>query len=164
MKTPKACWNIRSCHDKSSRRKASVLIFILLVSLLTPTSFLAQDVCLQEKATPATTFSEEIFRLERVPVDGGAELITIQARLDGIQTPEGSNWIEDYVDVFRKSTPEGGHYTWWSYRPGVREKNVGWRIDYHFVSAGFEKKIKRAFHLPQVKGSDHCPVGLEINK
>ncbi|HQV52399.1 MAG: exodeoxyribonuclease III [Flavobacteriales bacterium] len=66
-----------------------------------------------------------------------------------------------YVDTFRKKHPELVKYSWWSQRFGMRAKNVGWRIDYVLVSPGFEKKIKDAFILNEVMGSDHCPVGIE---
>ena len=85
---------MRICPDRSSR-EASVLVFVLLVTFLFPTSLLAQDARSSEPNPPTSerTSSEEIFRLERVPVAGGAELITIHARLDGIQTPEHDAWV-----------------------------------------------------------------------
>ncbi|HEY9722647.1 MAG TPA: exodeoxyribonuclease III [Oscillatoriaceae cyanobacterium] len=68
-----------------------------------------------------------------------------------------------FRDVFRDRHPgEKGHYTWWSNRPGVREKNVGWRIDYFLVSENFADQVKNVYHQPEVKGSDHCPVVLEL--
>lgn len=69
-----------------------------------------------------------------------------------------------WVDVFRHFHPdEKGRYTWWSNRPGCREKNIGWRIDYFFVSEDFLPRVKSAEILPTVMGSDHCPIVLEIN-
>lgn len=82
--------------------------------------------------------------------------------------PEERGWVDRYlahgfVDVFRQRNPHTrGAYTWWSYRPGVREKNIGWRIDYFLVSEALASRIKDVYHLPDVKGSDHCPVVLEI--
>jgi exodeoxyribonuclease-3 len=67
-----------------------------------------------------------------------------------------------FLDTFREFEPGGGHYTWWSQRPGVRERNVGWRIDYILVSATLRPRLQRAFIRPDVPGSDHCPVGIEI--
>lgn len=66
-----------------------------------------------------------------------------------------------YIDTFR-SLHEGeeGHYTWWSYKTRAREKNVGWRIDYFFVSSELKSHIKDAFIEKDVYGSDHCPIGL----
>ncbi len=68
-----------------------------------------------------------------------------------------------YVDVFRKLHPgEPGHYTWWSYRMKAREKNVGWRLDYHCVNEEFAPRVKNAVILSNIMGSDHCPVALQI--
>jgi exodeoxyribonuclease-3 len=71
----------------------------------------------------------------------------------------GAGW----VDTFREFTPDPGHYSWWSYRPGVREKNIGWRIDYHCVNDEFRKSVKDAYIMPDIRGSDHCPVAIEID-
>lgn len=81
--------------------------------------------------------------------------------------PEERDWMTQFLgtgyrDVFRLKNPEPGHYTWWSYRPGVREKNIGWRLDYHLVNQEFEDRVRAASHQPLVKGSDHCPVVLEL--
>lgn len=66
------------------------------------------------------------------------------------------------VDTFRNQYPETIKYTWWSYRAGARQKNVGWRIDYFLVSESFLLNVKDAFILNDILGSDHCPVGIEI--
>jgi exodeoxyribonuclease-3 len=66
-------------------------------------------------------------------------------------------------DTFRELHPQKIQYSWWSYRAGARARNVGWRIDYFCVSKNILKKIDQAFILDQVIGSDHCPVGIEIN-
>lgn len=68
-----------------------------------------------------------------------------------------------FVDTFRIFTKDGGHYSWWSHFANARARNIGWRIDYIFVSKKLEKKIKSAKILPEVTGSDHCPVMIEIN-
>lgn len=68
-----------------------------------------------------------------------------------------------FVDSFRHFHPdEPGHYTWWSYRGGAREKNVGWRIDYFCVSSALLPRVKKTEILPGVHGSDHCPVVIEV--
>jgi exodeoxyribonuclease-3 len=82
--------------------------------------------------------------------------------------PEERAWMDHflegaYVDAFRHFVSEPGHYTWWSYRPTVRERNIGWRLDHFVVSRDLGDSLERAFHQPQVLGSDHCPVGLELN-
>ena len=66
------------------------------------------------------------------------------------------------IDTFRSLNPTEIKYSWWSYRGGAREKNVGWRIDYFLVSEIFLKNVKSAFILNEIKGSDHCPVGIEV--
>lgn len=83
--------------------------------------------------------------------------------------PEERAWLDQfvgkgYVDVFRQFEPGPGHYTWWSYRPGVREKNVGWRLDYFMANEEFKDRLKSSSHRHQIYGSDHCPVILEIKK
>ncbi len=68
-----------------------------------------------------------------------------------------------YVDTFRYvHGDKRDHYSWWSYRANARKNNVGWRIDYFFVSDDLKDKIKDAYILDHILGSDHCPVGLEI--
>ena len=67
-----------------------------------------------------------------------------------------------YHDTFRMFNSEPEQYSWWDMVTRARERNVGWRIDYFFVSDNFKKNVKDAFILPEVMGSDHCPVGLEI--
>ena len=82
--------------------------------------------------------------------------------------PVEREWMDRFVahgwvDIFRTLNPDkAGAYTWWSNMPGVRERNIGWRIDYFFVSPKLVGKVKRADILPAVTGSDHCPVLLEI--
>jgi exodeoxyribonuclease-3 len=67
-----------------------------------------------------------------------------------------------FIDTFRIFTKGSGHYTWWSHFANARARNVGWRIDYIFVSKILAKKIKSAKIFPEVLGSDHCPVMIEI--
>lgn len=67
-----------------------------------------------------------------------------------------------FIDTFRLFTQGKGHYTWWSHFANARARNVGWRIDYLFVSPALVKRITKAEILPQVMGSDHCPVMLVI--
>jgi len=67
-----------------------------------------------------------------------------------------------FIDTFRKFEKEGGYYTWWSYMFSARKRNVGWRVDYVFVSKNLRKKLKKAFILNDVFLSDHCPAGIEI--
>jgi exodeoxyribonuclease-3 len=66
------------------------------------------------------------------------------------------------IDSFRALNPEQVKYSWWSYRAGAREKNVGWRIDYFLVSQSFLSNVKESYILNDVFGSDHCPVGIQL--
>ncbi len=79
--------------------------------------------------------------------------------------PIEREWIDKliasgFVDTFRMFVKEGGHYSWWDYKSRARERNVGWRIDYFFVSENLKDRVKDAFILSDVYGSDHCPVGI----
>ncbi len=67
-----------------------------------------------------------------------------------------------FKDTFRSLYPEKVQYSWWSYMYHAREKNVGWRIDYFVVSDRIMERVKDSFILGEVMGSDHCPVGIEI--
>lgn len=81
--------------------------------------------------------------------------------------PDERAWMNKFtelgfVDTFRFLHPKKQAYSWWTYRAGAREKNLGWRIDYFFVASALSKRIKRAEILSDVQGSDHCPILLEL--
>ena len=67
-----------------------------------------------------------------------------------------------FVDTFREFEKTGGHYTWWSQMGTARSRNIGWRIDYFLVSAALRPRLKSARILPDILGTDHCPVALEL--
>ena len=67
-----------------------------------------------------------------------------------------------YIDTFREFNKDGGHYTYWDTITRARERNVGWRIDYFFISPNLKKNLKNAFIMSDVMGSDHCPLGIEV--
>ena len=82
--------------------------------------------------------------------------------------PEEREWMTTflsagYTDCFRDACPDPDHYTWWSYRANARAKNVGWRIDYHCVNDAFMPQVASSRILPDVTGSDHCPVELTLD-
>ncbi len=83
--------------------------------------------------------------------------------------PIEREWIDKflahgYIDTFRVINGDVEHaYSWWSYRANARANNTGWRIDYFFISEELKPKLKDAFILSDVFGSDHCPVGIEID-
>jgi len=81
--------------------------------------------------------------------------------------PEERAWMDrflaaGYLDTFRLFNSEGGNYSWWSVRTGARKRNVGWRLDYFFVSENLRDYVKAAPIYSEIMGSDHCPVGLEL--
>ena len=77
---------------------------------------------------------------------------------------ELDRWIEaGWIDTFRRFEPGPGHYTWWSQRIGVRQRNIGWRIDYVLASPSAAPFLRGAFIHPHVHGSDHCPVGVDVD-
>jgi exodeoxyribonuclease-3 len=67
-----------------------------------------------------------------------------------------------FIDTFREFETGPGHYTWWSPMNRARERNVGWRIDYFLISAILHPRLRSAFIRPEIPGSDHCPVGVEL--
>ncbi len=72
-------------------------------------------------------------------------------------------WIENgQVDIFRKFNDKPHQYTWWDLKSAARQRNVGWRIDYHFVTQSLVPHVTNADILPEVPGSDHCPVSIEL--
>jgi len=81
--------------------------------------------------------------------------------------PEEREWVTKfihcgYIDTFRHFTKDGGHYSWWDYYTGARARDVGWRIDYFFITENLLPKLKKAYILKDVMGSDHCPIGIEL--
>jgi exodeoxyribonuclease-3 len=68
-----------------------------------------------------------------------------------------------FIDSFRMFNDQPEQYSWWDLRTRSRERNVGWRIDYHFISENLKAHVKKAFIMPEVMGSDHCPVGILLN-
>jgi exodeoxyribonuclease-3 len=77
---------------------------------------------------------------------------------------ELDRWMRaGWVDTFRRVQPGPGHYSWWSQRFGVRARNVGWRIDYVLASPNVLPFLRDAYMRPDVLGSDHCPVGVDLD-
>jgi len=74
------------------------------------------------------------------------------------------NWLKaGFVDTFRMFKQGNGYYTWWSHFANARARNVGWRIDYFLVSESIKNKVKAAEIHPDIMGSDHCPISLELD-
>ncbi|PKK85049.1 MAG: exodeoxyribonuclease III [candidate division Zixibacteria bacterium HGW-Zixibacteria-1] len=81
--------------------------------------------------------------------------------------PEERAWLDKlikhrYIDTLRMFNDQPGQYTWWDVKSRARERNVGWRIDYFFVSESLKKRIKRAHIFPEIAGSDHCPTAIDL--
>jgi exodeoxyribonuclease-3 len=81
--------------------------------------------------------------------------------------PEERAWMESFfnsgfIDTYRHLNTEPHNYTWWSFRAGSRDKNLGWRIDYVCISEHLNDKLKRSVILPDARHSDHCPVMVDL--
>ena len=81
--------------------------------------------------------------------------------------PQERAWIDKlleagFIDTLRLYNQKPEQYTWWDMMTRARDRNVGWRIDYFFISDNLKDNLKNAFILPDVMGSDHCPVGIEL--
>jgi exodeoxyribonuclease III len=82
--------------------------------------------------------------------------------------PQERDWLDSlikdgFIDAFRQFELGPGHYTWWSMRQGVRQRNVGWRLDYAWVATSLRHRLVSCRHMPDRTGSDHCPVIVEIS-
>ena len=82
-----------------------------------------------------------------------------QVEIDGMDLFTQNGWIDSFRAFYPDQTEA---YSWWSYRGGARQKNIGWRIDYFLVSKILMPQLKDAFILPEVMGSDHCPIGITL--
>ncbi|MCO5260079.1 MAG: exodeoxyribonuclease III [Crocinitomicaceae bacterium] len=80
----------------------------------------------------------------------------MQEEIDGMDAYHANG----FIDTYRALNGDSIKYSWWSYRGGARQKNIGWRIDYFLVSEKFIPNVEEAFILNDVHGSDHCPVGI----
>lgn len=132
MKSSKACCKVKVSTDVGSRRRSRISFFLSVVTLFVSTSLFIENAGAQTELKASTASTLEIFRLERVPVAGGAELITIRARLDGIESPTDSEWVP-LVTVLRDTlgdlSPENDRlrYVWpLTYtRPTLRQRLSG---------------------------------------
>jgi exodeoxyribonuclease-3 len=128
-------------------------------------------------------FYQEFLEVARRTVEGGRHVIVCgdlntahqeidlarpkeNAKVSGF-LPQERKWVDDllaagFVDTFRMFDQSPERYTWWDMKTRARERNVGWRIDYFFVDEGLRSRCRGAFIMPEVQGSDHCPIGLEL--
>ncbi|OHD59043.1 MAG: exodeoxyribonuclease III [Spirochaetes bacterium GWF1_41_5] len=82
--------------------------------------------------------------------------------------PAEREWIDSFlqagfIDTFRHFHKDSGNYTWWDYKTRARERNIGWRIDYFFISSGLTAFLEKAVIHPDITGSDHAPVSIELS-
>ena len=81
--------------------------------------------------------------------------------------PKERAWLDKlvahgYIDTFRYFHKEPGQYSWWDMKTGARARNVGWRIDYFFITENLVGNMEKAYIMPEVMGSDHCPIALVL--
>ena len=101
-----------------------------------------------------------VFGLNATSVDYGNIIATV--RDNDPNNPLG--YLDNgFVDTFREQHPDEVAYSWWSYRFQARARNIGWRLDYFLVSQSIIENVKKSFILPVYEGSDHCPVGIELD-
>jgi exodeoxyribonuclease-3 len=165
-------------HDREGRVLTLEYPDFILVNVYTPN---AQD---ELRRLPYRLTWDEAFRLHlekhatRKPVVFCGDLNVAHQEIDlarpkdnrkspGFSDEEresfGKLLAAGFTDTFRHLHPElTDAYSWWSYRAGARQRNVGWRIDYFGVSTPFISRVKTAEILPHVTGSDHCPVGITL--
>ena len=122
------------------------------------------------------THAQELRKNKPIVVCGDFNIAQREIDLKNPKANEGTSgflpieraWLDTfiahgYVDTFRHLHPDvADAYSWWTYRFGARGRNVGWRIDYFFVSEELRGAVKNAWIDAHVQGSDHCPVGLEL--
>lgn len=154
---------MRICSHRASRRKASILSFLLLAALFAPASFLTPNAHAQSETKTAPVAADEIFRLERVPVDGGAELVTILAKLDGIDSPQAGEWVP-LVTVLRDTLgdlkPENDRlrYVWpLTYtRPSLKQRLSG-AVPFLYSRVGNKNRVSQNAPPPvlDLAAADH---------
>lgn len=164
-------------HDREGRVLTAEFADFFLVNVYTPNA--KRDLSrLEYRVQWDADFLKFLQRLERKkPVVFCGDLNVAHTEIDLANpkanvgnhgfTPEERAGFDNFVkhgflDSFREFHREGGHYTWWSQIGNARSRNVGWRIDYFCISAVLRPRLQKAFILPEVTGSDHCPVGIVL--
>jgi exodeoxyribonuclease-3 len=167
----------KKIHDREGRVLTAEFDRFFLVNCYTPNS--QRDLTrLDYRQTWDRAFRNYLKRLDREkPVVLCGDLNVAHQEIDLARPKEnrGNSGFTDeeragfsallragFVDTFRSLEPSGGHYTWWTYRAGARTNNIGWRIDYWCVSNRLVQEVGRSWIMPDVMGSDHCPIGLEL--
>ena len=163
-------------HDKEGRVITLEFDKFYMVNCYTPNS--GRELArLEYRMTWEDEFKKYLIKLDKQkPVIICGDLNVAHTEIDlknpksnrknaGFTDEERSKIEELFTDSFRKMYPDKeGAYTWWSYMFNARANNAGWRIDYFLVSDRISKNIKDAYIYSEIMGSDHCPVGLEIEE
>ena len=160
-------------HDTEGRILTSEFEKFYLVNVYTPNSQRTLE-RLPYREKWDTDFLAFVKKLEKKkPVIFCGDLNVAHAEID-LANPKGNRGTHGFtdeeragfdrlleagfVDTFRHLEPAPGHYSWWSQRPGVRARNIGWRIDYFLISGTLEKNLRSARILKDITGSDHAPI------
>ena len=167
-----------SAHDREGRVITAEFSDYFLVNVYTPNSQRTLDRLAYRTGEWDVAFRKHVVKLaKKKPVVFCGDLNVAHTEIDlanpksnkrnaGFTQEEresfGKLLAAGFVDTFREFEKGPGHYTWWSQRPGVRAKNIGWRIDYFVVSEALRPRLKASTIRPKVLGSDHCPVVLEL--
>jgi exodeoxyribonuclease-3 len=163
-------------HDQEGRVVTAVFEDFILVTVYTPNSG-NELVRLDYRETWDAAFRAYVQGLRKEkPVIICGDLNVAHQRIDIARPDANYNKTAGYtqreidgmehllaagfVDSFRHFYPDTVKYSWWSYRGGARQKNIGWRLDYFLVDEQLQSRLKEAFILNEVAGSDHCPVGI----
>ncbi|PAF48806.1 exodeoxyribonuclease III [Helicobacter sp. 13S00401-1] len=165
-------------HDKEGRIICSEFPNFYLVNVYTPNSKseLERLEYRQEWEDDFRTYLANLHKSKPVVVCGDLNVAHTEIDLKnpktntrnaGFTIEERTKFSEllesGFIDTYRFFYPnKEGAYTWWSYRSNARAKNVGWRIDYFLASTDLKANLKSACIYPEIHGSDHCPVGLEL--
>lgn len=128
-------------------------------------------------------FYDECLKQFKALMDAGKNVVvcgdvnTAHKEIDLARPKENSNvsgflpierrWIDDLIgsgfsDTLRMFDESPGRYTWWDMKSRARDRNVGWRLDYFFVSESMKENVKAAAVMPEIFGSDHCPISIEV--
>ena len=150
-------------HDQEGRVLCAEFDAFYLVTVYTPNS--GNDLKrLSYRQTWDAAFLHYIQDLEKTkPVVLCGDLNVAHKDIDLARPKPNDNKSAGYIDSFRHLNPDTVKYSWWSYRAGARERNVGWRIDYFLVSPLLKDKIANASIHNEVFGSDHCPVSVQLS-
>ena len=151
-------------HDKEGRVITLEFDKFYMVNCYTPNS--GRELArLEYRMTWEDEFKKYLIKLDKQkPVIICGDLNVAHTEID-LKNPKSNRKNAGFTDSFRKMYPDKeGAYTWWSYMFNSRANNAGWRIDYFLVSDRISKNIKDAYIYSEIMGSDHCPVGLEIEE